>query len=146
MQPTREDIERLQATISRMPQHPVVTRHHFANGLYIREVEQPAGMVVVGKVHKTQHFFLVLKGELTVTADGTRRRLVAPAILTCEPGTKRALFAHVDCIYANVHRVSSTDLDEVERELVEHDPQARFDARNQIIALEGDPWPSLPPP
>lgn len=130
--PTREDIVRLQAALSQLPQLQLETKHHFADGVYIRELFRPAGTTIVGKVHKKTHFYIVLAGIVTVVGDGKRETYEAPAIIKSEPGTKRAVFAHTDAICITVHRTDSTDLETIERELIEPDETALFDAHNHL--------------
>jgi hypothetical protein len=130
--PTRADIEQLQVLMSAMPQVATPTAHHFADGVYLREMRCPAGATIVGKVHKRPHFFILAAGEMTVTGDGSpARRITAPAIIVSGPGIKRAGHAHTDCVCLNVHRTDSVDLDAIELELIEPDNTALFDARNE---------------
>jgi mannose-6-phosphate isomerase-like protein (cupin superfamily) len=130
--PTRDDIERLQQAMAQMPQIALETKHHFADGMYLRELARPAGTTIVGKVHRREHFYIVLQGEVTVVGEGGPVRLKAPCILVSPPGTKRAVYAHVDSICCTVHRTDSTDLEEIERELIEPDETALFDAHNRL--------------
>ena len=41
-------------------------QHHFAPGAYGREMTLPAGLVVVGKIHKHAHINVISKGRLQV--------------------------------------------------------------------------------
>jgi quercetin dioxygenase-like cupin family protein len=105
--------------------------------MYLREVWRPAGCVIVGKVHKREHFYILLSGEITVTGDGIApQRYQAPMIFVSPPGTKRAVYAHVDSVCITVHATESRDLDEIEKELIEPDTEALFDARNELKRLE----------
>jgi quercetin dioxygenase-like cupin family protein len=133
--PTREDIERLQASLLQAPQLEFPTKHHFADGMYCREVFRPKDTLIVGKVHKKEHFYIVLSGEVTVVGEGKRERIKAPRIMISQPGTKRAVYAHEDSICITVHRSFETDLDALERELVEEDTTALFGPGNTLKAL-----------
>lgn len=126
-------IERLQVAISGLPQTQMVTRHYFADGTYCRELLIPQGVTLVGKVHKREHLCILLQGELTISDGESSRTLKAPCIFVSPPGVKRAGYAHEDSIFVNVHRTNSTDLDEIEREVIEQDPVALFDARNFLL-------------
>lgn len=131
--PTREQIDSLQRTMRDLPQLELPTKHYFADGMYLRELFRPAGCTIVGKVHKREHFYIVLSGEVTVTGDGKPpERIKAPRIIVSAPGTKRAVYAHVDSICITVHRTTETDLDAIERELIEPDETALFDAHNRL--------------
>lgn len=144
--PKRGDIQNLQREMGKLPQANLKTEHYFADGMYLRYLPRPAGCTIVGKVHKKEHFYAVVQGEVTIVGEGRRERVKAPAVFVCKPGTKRAVYAHVDSVCLTVHRVSSHDLAEIEEELVEYDPQALFGPGNTPKALEEDKCPSLPPP
>lgn len=128
--PTREQIERLQAELLKLPQAEPKTTHYFADGMYCREVFRTAGTLIVGKVHKKEHLFVVLAGELTLWTEAGMKRVTAPFIWVSKPGTKRVTYAHTDAIAMTVHEVSSRDLEAIERELVEDDPSALFGPGN----------------
>lgn len=136
---TRESIERLQGELAKLPQAELATRHYFADGMYCRELFRPAGCTIVGKVHKREHFYIVLTGEVTVTGMGTGpERIVAPRIIVSRPGVKRAVYAHTDSICMTVHRTDSRDLEEIEKELIEEDETALFDAHNKLKQIMGE--------
>lgn len=135
--PTRGQIARMQSIMVALPQIDLSeqTRHHFADGMYCRELFRPADTTIVGKVHKREHFYILLSGEITVSGDGFQERMTAPRIIVSKPGVKRAVYAHVDSVCITVHRTDSRDLDEIEAELIEPDETALFDARNQPRSL-----------
>jgi hypothetical protein len=130
--PTLETIKDLQAAMAKLPQVKLETKHYFADGMYARELFRPAGTTIVGKVHKKEHFYIVMYGDLVIAGDGYKREVSGPAIFVSEPGTKRAVYAQTDALCVTVHRVSSTDLDEIEAEVVEEDKTALFNARNEL--------------
>jgi hypothetical protein len=129
---TRDDVEKLQQAMSVLPQAELKTRHYWADGMYCRELFRPAGTVIVGKVHKKEHFYIVLSGEVTVSGEGYGERIKAPRIMVSKPGTKRAVYAHVDSICITIHRTEYKELKQIEAELIEHDPTALFDASNKV--------------
>lgn len=131
--PTREQIEALQAQLLRLPQAEPKTTHYFAGGMYCREVFRVAGTLIVGKVHRKEHFFVVLSGELTLWTEAGMKRVTAPFIWVSRPGTKRVTYAHTDAIAMTVHEVGSRDLDEIEAELVEDEVASRFGPGNVLL-------------
>ena len=133
--PTRAQIERLQASMATMPQAEVITTHHISPGMYCRKVWRPAGTLIVGKVHKAPHFFVVAAGEIIVWTETGMRTLSAGDVLESQPGTKRVTLAVTDAIGMTVHHTGLTDLDEIEAELIEPDETALFDASNRVKAL-----------
>lgn len=133
--PTRLQIDRLQAEAAKLPQLELSTTHKWADGMYARILPRPAGALIVGKVHKKEHFYIVAKGEVEVRSEDGVRRLVAGDVLVSKPGTKRAVLAILDSVCLTVHRTDLTDLDEIENELVEPDDTALFDAGNKLLRI-----------
>ena len=100
--PMRERVERLEASMLTMPQADCPVRHHFAPGVYLREMTIPAGTIVTGAVHKTTNLIVVSMGRLRiVTEDGTRE-VVAGDTVTCRPGMKNAVVALEDSRWTNI--------------------------------------------
>jgi hypothetical protein len=130
--PTREQIERLQHEVMQMPQAELPTEHYFSNGMYCRKVSRVAGTLIVGKVHKKDHFFLCAKGEIIAWTEGGMRRLQAGDVVESKPGTKRVTLAVVDSIGITVHKTDETDLDKIEKELIEPAEFALFDSGNKL--------------
>ena len=54
--PTIEQIDKLQREMANMPQVEFKTDHYFSEGMYCRKVFRPAGTLIVGKVHKKDHY------------------------------------------------------------------------------------------
>ena len=140
--PSKEQIEKLQAEMVKMPQAELQTEHYFSEGMYCRKLTRPAGTLIVGKVHKKSHFFLCAKGEIIAWTESGMRTLKAGDIIESQPGTKRVTYAISDAIGITVHKTDKTNLDEIEAELIEPDITALFDSSNkliesQIMALKG---------
>jgi len=144
--PTQEQILRLQAEMSLMPQVELETEHYFSGGMYCRKLTRPAGTVIVGKVHLKDHFFLCAKGEIIAWSEKGMKTLKAGDIIESKQGTKRVTYAVTDAIGITFHKTDKTDLDEIEAELIEADETALFDSSNKLkkiviesqnMALEG---------
>ncbi len=132
----REAIVALQAAMAGLPQAELPTEHFFADGMYCRFLPRPAGTLIVGKVHRKEHFYIVCCGTVRVTnGEGAARDITGPAVIVSQPGTKRAVLALTDATCLTVHRTDSTDLDDIEAELIEPDEAALFDARNNLKVL-----------
>lgn len=130
--PTHEQIYKLQSALSVFPQIELETSHYFADGMYCRVIPRPAGTVLVGKVHKKEHFYIVCSGTIRVTTDEWMRDVIGPEVIVSKTGTKRAVLALTDAVCLTVHRTENTDLDEMEKELLEPDDTALFDAHNKL--------------
>lgn len=136
--PSREQIDRLQAEMAKLPQAELETEHFFSPGMYLRRVYRPAGTLIVGKVHKKPHFFLCAKGEIIAWTETGMRKLQAGDVIESQPGTKRVTLAVTDSIGVTVHLTDKTDLDEIEQELVEPDDLALFDSSNKLKQIIGE--------
>lgn len=128
--PTREQIVRLQqAMVEKQCPMPEAV-HHFAPGMYGREFSMPAGMVVVGKIHKHGHLMMVVKGRATVVDEFGRYEVAAGFVQASRPGAKRVVYAHEDTTFVTVHLNAgdSQDLDLIEAEHI-----APEDAESQAL-------------
>jgi len=135
---TREQIDRLQAEMVKMPQAELETEHYFVPGMYCRRVFRPIGTLIVGKVHKQPHFFLCAKGEIIAWTETGMKKLQAGDVVECKPGTKRVTLATQDSIGITIHKTDKTDLDDIEQELVEPDDLALFDSGNKLKKIVGE--------
>jgi hypothetical protein len=130
--PTREQIDRLQAEVMKLPQVEPVTENYFSEGMYCRKVWRCANTLVIGKVHKKDHFFICAAGEIMAWTEGGMKILRAGDVIESKPGTKRVTLALTDAIGITVHKTDKTDLDEIEAELIETEVASLFDANNKI--------------
>lgn len=115
----RGRIEALESQIEKMPQAECPVRHHFAPGIYAREMTIPAGVVLTGAVHRTEHLNVISKGRITVSTDDGMRELSAPCTFISKPGTKRVGYAHEETIWTTIHATETTDIDQLVEELTE---------------------------
>jgi hypothetical protein len=121
-------IEQLQTQMLSMPQLEMPVEHTHGPGFYARTIHIPAGATLVGRVHTTEHIFLLSKGSLLVATEDGEQELTAPCQLVCRAGLKRAGHAMTDCVVTNVHITDETDLAELEAMLVEPARQLEFAA------------------
>lgn len=96
----------------------VPVEHHFAPGVYMRQMNAKAGTVVVSKMHRTEHMNVLLSGSLTIATENGIEYLKAPAVIKSMPGTKRIGYFHEDTSWMTVHPTDSTDLEEIERQVI----------------------------
>ena len=128
----RAKIDRLEQEMRKLPQVELPTEILFCKevGMVARVVHHAAGVVVVGRVHKKEHFFIVAKGRLQIDD-----RIYEPGtILLSKPGTKRAAVALEDAVLITVHRTDKKNLQKIEKELVEPDEKSLFDPFNRLKA------------
>lgn len=120
-------VRALEAAIREMPGQldaDKLTFHHWCGGLYARELFIPAGATMVGKVHASENLFFLLKGRLSLATPEGPIEVVAPWMTVTKPGTKRAVFAHEDCVVMNVHANPDDERDLVKLEARYITPEA----------------------
>jgi hypothetical protein len=128
----RQRVERLQFEVAKLPQYEPQTKHTFHGGMYCREVWRPAGVLVIGKVHKKEHFYVIMYGTVSITTDDGVQNITGPCVLNSMPGTKRAVYAETDALCVTFHRTDSTTVEDAETELVETDPNTMYLAGNTV--------------
>lgn len=109
---------RLENVIKDMPQLEFETKHHFAPGIYTRELFIPAGTVLTGKIHRHEIMNVLVSGTIRVTTDDGIETLTGPMIFNSQAGTKKAGYTETDVIWLNIHPTELTDLEEIEREFI----------------------------
>jgi len=131
--PSKEQIDKLQFEMAKMPQVELETEHYFSGGMYCRKLIRPAGTLIIGKVHLKDHFFMCAKGEIIAWSEKGMKTLKAGDIIESKQGTKRVTYAVTDAIGITFHKTDKTDLDDIEAELIEPDATALFDSSNKLI-------------
>ena len=99
--------------------NPVV--HTFTDKQYIREIFNPAGELLITKIHKVEHPFFLLRGEMSILSEEGETRISAPYYGVTPVGTKRVIYAHTDCTFVTVHPTSSKNLEDIEKEIIAKD-------------------------
>jgi hypothetical protein len=130
--PVKKAIE-LQRAIERIPHHLVRADfpllHHFSKGVYARSLLIPAGHVIVGHRHATEHLLIMSVGDVDITTDEGMQHLVGFNVINTKPGIKRAIYAHADTILTTIHVTDENDPDIIGAHILMPEPQE---------AIEGD--------
>lgn len=113
-----EKIESIEKLLLEWPQVECPLTHHFAPGVYTREILMPAGSFIIGHEHKTKHVNIVLSGRALVMINGQPFQIEAPYIFVSDPGVRKVLFILEDMRFATVHPTQETDLVKLEEELI----------------------------
>lgn len=97
--------------------------HHFASGVYGRELFIPKGNVIVSKIHKAKTFNVIAKGVIAVICPHKGYNVYeGPHCFVSEPYTKRVVIAIEDTLWITGHGYNgSEDLDEVEEFIIAKD-------------------------
>jgi len=120
----RSKINKLQEDITKIPGtsgeaihkiNPV--KHTFAGGCYVREIYNPANELIITKIHKKEHPFFLMKGEMSILTEEGIQHIKAPYQGVTKIGTKRVIYTHEECIFTTVHAISTTSISEAEEEI-----------------------------
>ena len=94
----------LQFKLGLLPQLDMPLRHWFPPGLYVREILMPKGAIVISRVHKFEHPYIVSKGRVAVWCENDGWQFItAPFTGITRPGTRRILFIAEDCVWTTFH-------------------------------------------
>ncbi len=134
----RNDIQALEETMKNMdgydPEGKEICKitHHFAPGVYAREMWMPAGCLITGKIHLTEHLNILSQGDVSVSNKGESIFMSAPHTFVSPVGTKRAIYAHEDSTWTTIHATELTDPDKIEEEITVE----KFEQLDALIGQE----------
>lgn len=113
-------LDRVEAEMANIGVVEIETTHLFTPGLYVRTIHIPAGAFLTSKIHKTKHPFVLSSGKITIfTEQGGEEVLEAPYMGVTLEGSRRFARAETDCIFSTFHVTQKTDVDEIEKDIVE---------------------------
>jgi hypothetical protein len=118
---SREQVMQLESAMKELPDHiepDECTVHHFADGVYLRELFMAAGTVVVGKIHRTKHLTIICNGTVRITTDDGVKEVTGPAVFASDAGAKKAVYAITDATLMNPHPSEETDLAKLEEQFI----------------------------
>ena len=114
-------------------------KHTIIEGLYIRELFMPKGQLVSTGIHKKEHPYFVLKGDVSVLTDEGIKRIKAPYNNITKPGTKRLILVHEDTIWITVHATKKESVEEILEEIIAYDfndPDLSIEAMQEQLKLK----------
>ena len=122
--PTLEEIERLQAAMVPIHCEQPEPQHIFHDGWYERRLLLPAGMLIVGKVHRHVHPVGVIYGRALLLSQFARDEVSTGYFSISLPGVKRIVLAIEDTLFVTLHRNESNtrDLGLIEAEHIIPEP------------------------
>jgi len=115
--------------------------HYIANGLCVREVRMPAGMMAIGHYQKYEHLNVFLKGRVRIIDENTGEvsELSAPLMFLGKPGRKIGYIME-DTVWQNIYATDLTDPAEVERHFIDKAESSLtfYDASRPEYVDDGD--------
>ena len=90
--------------------------NHFTDGVYLRKLILNKGTFILGGIHKRDHVWFLLQGDITIKDYEGVKNFTAPYIGFSKAGIQRAIFANEYSIFQNVFQnpLNIKDLDKVE--------------------------------
>jgi hypothetical protein len=130
---SREQVMQLEQAIKGLPNQVDLleedTHHHFAPGVYLRELFIPEGVVITGAIHRTKHLTIIASGTVRITTSNGVEELTGPAVFVSEIGAKKAIYAITDATVMNPLPTMETDIMKIE----EHFIAPSFEALEQEL-------------
>jgi quercetin dioxygenase-like cupin family protein len=93
--------------------------HFFGDGLYCKRIVLPAGSTAVQHKHKYSHLSALCSGIATVTVGHESTIYKAGAVILIEAGKMHSVKAITDCVWLCIHATEETNVDEIDKVLVE---------------------------
>lgn len=130
-------VDRVEAAMLALPQAECPVFHHFGPGIYVREVNLPAGITAIGHAQRFPHLNVMLRGRvLMYRDDGSTFELAAPQLFVGPPGRKIG-YVLEDVVWLNVYATNETDVETLERTYLDKSPAWQAD-RGRRGAVERD--------
>jgi len=109
-------------------------KHTFSDGIYVREMFIPKGMMLVGKIIKQTHHIFLMSGRIAIITEDGEKIMEGPCSVVAKGGTKRVGYALTDVVWINVHpNITDTqDLTKLEEEVIAED----YDEYNRYLELK----------
>lgn len=100
--------------------------HVFAEGVYTRIMSIPAGLFVVGEVHKHETTNIMLNGQLMIYsgADSEPMTVYAGEVFVSPPGCRKIVLSCKDTRIANIHPTPLKDLAQIEKQFIVSEDEA----------------------
>lgn len=123
-----QKIDAIEAEVLKQPAElrahfdPVIV-HHFAPGLYAREMRLPKGAFISSKVHKFPGLSILSKGSMALYLDDGTTQIVREGFHIVAPaGARRAAIALEDVVWTCMHPTDETDLAKIEAHFIAQTP------------------------
>lgn len=131
-----------ESEIAKLPQNHLPLIHRFTDGMYIREINMPAGTIATSRTHKTNHPFVIQKGMVDIVdEEGNIERITAPYLGITHRGTRRVFRVLDDVVLITFHATDKQDPVEIGNDITESNnellPQ---DFKQAYLGRKEDTW------
>lgn len=114
----RAKVFKLEQAMLAMPQLDLKVVHHFSKGVYARELHIPAGVTLIGEIHKFENLNILSAGIMLVTTEEGMKEVSAPFTVVSPPGTKRAAHTLTHCVWTTIHGTEETNIDLIKNHFI----------------------------
>lgn len=109
--PPRERLKLAGELIAKLPQSEIPLRHYFAEGVYGREGDLPAGTIFAGRVHHKAQINIISRGAVVVLTENGVIEMRAPFTMVSPPGAQRAAYVLEDATWTTLIACDEVDPD-----------------------------------
>lgn len=129
----RSKILSIEAAVGALAQIRLPVRNLFPQGMYVREMFIPAGVIIVGKIHKHEHFAYVSQGRISILGENGWKTLEAPCNMISPAGVKRVGYAHTDVTWTTVHLnpTGERNVDKLEDDII----AASYESLDEFLGI-----------
>lgn len=135
----KPSLAEVEAIMKQTPgQLEIPVSHIFSGGVYIRQIDIPAGAVVMGKRHRRETCNILLKGTLAVYVEEGKppMNITGPAIFTSPPYAKKFALCREDAVFLNVIPTDETDPEKIEElTIIPEDEYLALQAKEETKCL-----------
>lgn len=124
-----------EAWMKQQPQIELKVKHYFSKGVYARELHIPAGITLVGEIHKYENLNILSQGVMLVSGEEGVIRVEAPFTVVSPAGTKRAAHTITKCIWTTIHGTDEKNLDLIKNHFIAatEEEWLEFSNANQLL-------------
>ena len=96
-------------------------KHHFAGGVYAKEIRIPAGYRLKSHKHRYDHLSVLSSGEALISYGEEPFRVTGPAVVTILAGLEHSLEAITDLVWLCIHATDAADPATADELLIERE-------------------------
>lgn len=131
----REKLAQCAEIIATLPQIEITMRHYFADGVYAREGDVPAGSWFAGRVHRKSQINIISKGAVIVLTENGVIEMRAPCTLVSPPGAQRSAYALEDTVWTTIIATDETDPELIYETLTSPTFESFEVARDELLQI-----------
>lgn len=102
-----------QAVSKIAPTAEIPSRHYSVNGLFVREIKVPKGVIVTGVEYKKDAILIIAKGSGTIFTMNGPVEVKAPFVVANHPGSKQMGYTAEEVVLLAVYPTNETDVNKV---------------------------------